>query len=37
VAAQTNVLLARAQIIENIGRLERGEMPHGLVERSRGY
>jgi glyoxylate/hydroxypyruvate reductase len=37
VAAQTNVLLARSQIIDNIGRLERGETPQGLVERSRGY
>ncbi|MEQ1879527.1 MAG: glyoxylate/hydroxypyruvate reductase A [Burkholderiales bacterium] len=37
VAAQTNVLLARSQIIENIARLERGEMPHGLVDRRRGY
>jgi glyoxylate/hydroxypyruvate reductase len=37
VAAQTNVLLARSQIIDNLGRLERGEMPQGLVERSRGY
>ena len=37
VAAQTNVLLARTQIIDNIGRLQRGEMPHGLVDRGRGY
>lgn len=37
VAAQTNALLAQAQVIESIRRLERGEVPRGVVDRSKGY
>lgn len=37
VAAPTIVSAAAAQVIENVRRLERGEPPLGLVDRSRGY
>ncbi len=36
-AAPTIVAAAEAQIIDNIGRLERGEPPLGVVDRTRGY
>jgi hypothetical protein len=26
-----------SQVIDNIRRIERGEQPHGLVDRVRGY
>lgn len=37
VAAPTLASQAQAQVIETIGRLERGESPRGLVDRDRGY
>jgi glyoxylate/hydroxypyruvate reductase len=37
VAAPTVAADAQAQVVENIRRLERGEPPTGLVDRSRGY
>jgi glyoxylate/hydroxypyruvate reductase A len=37
VAAPTLASQAEAQVLDNIGRLERGEMPLGIVERGRGY
>jgi len=37
VAAPTAADEAQAQIVDNIRRMERGEAPLGLVERSRGY
>jgi glyoxylate/hydroxypyruvate reductase A len=37
VAAPTLALQAQAQVLDNIGRLERGEMPLGIVDRGRGY
>ncbi len=37
VAAQTNPLLAQAQVVESIRLLERGEIPRGIVDRNKGY
>jgi glyoxylate/hydroxypyruvate reductase A len=37
VAAPTLVDVASAQVVENVRRMERGEAPLGLVERTRGY
>ena len=37
VAAPTLASESQAQVVENIRRLERGEMPLGLVDRDRGY
>ena len=37
VAALTLASESEAQVIENIGRLERGEPPLGLVDRKKGY
>ncbi|MFN0039428.1 MAG: 2-hydroxyacid dehydrogenase [Burkholderiales bacterium] len=37
VAAQTNPVLAQAQIVESLRLLEHGEWPKGLVNRARGY
>ena len=37
VAAPTIIEAAEGQVIENVRRLERGEPPHGLVDRGRGY
>ena len=37
VAAPTLASQAQAQVLDNIGRLERGEMPVGIVNRGRGY
>ena len=37
VAAPTLASESQRQIIENIGRIERGEAPLGMVDRSRGY
>ena len=37
VAAPTLASESEAQVVENIGRLERGEAPAGLVDLSRGY
>lgn len=36
-AAPTIFPVAQAQVIENVRRLERGEAPMGLVDRTRGY
>jgi glyoxylate/hydroxypyruvate reductase len=37
VAAPTLALQAQAQVLDNIGRLERGDMPQGIVDRGKGY
>ena len=37
VAAPTLASQAEAQVLDNIGRLERGEMPVGIVDRDKGY
>ena len=37
VAGPTIVSEVQAQVIDNIRRMERGEAPHGLVDRARGY
>ena len=37
VAAPTLASESQAQVVENIRRLERGEMPLGLVDRAKGY
>ncbi len=37
VAAPTLASESEAQIVENVGRMERGEAPIGLVDRDRGY
>jgi glyoxylate/hydroxypyruvate reductase A len=37
VAAPTLALQAQAQVLDNIGRLERGEVPLGIVDRGKGY
>ncbi len=37
VAGQAIAELMVSQVVDNIGRLERGETPHGLVDLTRGY
>ena len=37
VAAPTLASESEAQVVGNIGRLERGEQPLGLVDRKKGY
>jgi glyoxylate/hydroxypyruvate reductase A len=37
VAAPTLATQAESQIVDNIRRMERGEVPLGLVDRNRGY